>query len=195
MALPDTLKIVRGTTLVFADQDSYNPTQNQPAQGNTDGDIDLNGSGTGIGTGGVAWQSEKLDLGSVNLDAELVVTAYLEFFSSPTAGGTVDLYCGFSDSDTAGTNNPANLSGADEVFQGYGGDTDSGTEALKQLEFIGSLVATEDTDLQVAQVGTIRPKARYMMLVVVNNTDVALCATDAIETAVAITPLQYQVQD
>lgn len=189
MALPDTMKLVLGTVKVFSNLGEYVPTSGQPA--GTDADFDLGN----LGTGGVAWQSAKLDLGSANLDAEYKMRAYIEFNSSPTAGGTVDFYTGFSSSATAGTDNPANLAGADQVFQGYGASTAAGTEALKQLEFVGSLIVASGIDLQVADVGWFVPKDRYMMLVAVNNTSVNVAATDAIETCVAIYPVQSQIQD
>lgn len=188
--LPDSSKIVRGTTLVFSHTSEYVPTTAGAPTG-TDADIDLDS----VATGGAAQESAKLDLGSANLDLEYEMQAYIEFFSSPTAGGSVDFYLGWSDNATAGSNNPANLSGADGVYQGYGSDTASGTEALRQLDFIGSMSVTADTAIQIASVGIFRPKARYCMLVVVNNTSVALADTDAIETAVTVTPLTTQTQD
>lgn len=190
MTLPDSAKIVRGTPLVFSNSGEYSPTgAGQPT--GTDADIDLGA----LAISGAARQSVKLNLGSVNLDLEYEMMAYIEWHSAPTAGGTVDFYIGWSDNATAGNNNPANLSGTDAVFQGYGADTASGTEALKQLDYVGSLVATADADVQVASVGIFRPKAQYMMLVVVNNSSVALANTDAIETAVTVTPLVTQIQD
>lgn len=192
MALPDSAKLVRGTTLVFSNDtgSEYNPTgAGQPT--GTNATIDLGA----LATGGVARQSDKLNLGSANLDLEYEMMAYIEWHSAPTAGGTVDLYLGWSDNATAGSNNPANLSGVDGVFQGYGADTASGTEALKQLDYIGSLVATADADVQVASVGMFSPKAQYCCLVVVNNSSVNIANTDAIETAVTITPITTQIQD
>ena len=190
MALPDSAKLVRGTTLVFSNSGEYSPTgAGQPT--GTDADIDLGG----LAISGVARQSAKLDLGSANLDIEYEMMAYIEWHSAPTAGGTVDFYLGWSDNATAGSNNPGNLSGTDAVFQGYGADTASGTEALKQLDYVGSLVATADADVQVASVGMFAPKARYVCLVVVNNSSVNLANTDAIETAVTITPITTQIQD
>ena len=189
MALPDTTKIVRGTSKVFSSSGVYSPTAGQPS--GTDADIEL----STLAISGVARQSVKLDLGSANLDIEYAMDAYIEFFTAPTAGGTVDFYLGFSSSGTAGTNNPAGLSGADAVFQGYGADTASGTEALPQLLYVGSLVVANDAVLQVQRLGTFVPKDRYCSLVVVNNTSVALANTDSIEIAVVITPLQFQVQD
>jgi len=188
MALPDTLKIVVGTVKVFSNSGEYSPTLGQPS-GN-DADLDLQAATTGI-----AVQSAKVDLGSANLDALYSMRAYIETFSAPTAGGTVDIYANWSTSGTAGTDNMANCSGADGVYQGYGADTASGTEALPQLDFLGSMVFTADPDLQVGDVAMFAPKERYMSLVVVNNTSITLAATDAIETCIAIWPLQHQIQD
>lgn len=191
MALPDSAKWVNGTTLVFSNSGEYSPTVVAGAPTGTDADIDLGA----LATGGAAQESVKLDLGSANLDMEWSMTAYIEWHSAPAAGGTVDFYLGFSTNITAGSDNPGNLSGTDAVYQGYGGDTASGTEALSQLEFVGSLVATQDATVQVQQVGIFVPKARYCCLVVVNNSSVNLANTDAIETCVAITPRTLQVQD
>ena len=191
MALPDTAKIVRGTTQVFSNTSEYVPTVIAGAPTGTDADIDLGA----LATGGYARQSVKLDLGAANLDIEYEMEAYIEWHSAPAAGGTVDFYLGFSDNATAGSNNPGGLNGTDAAFQGYGADLASGTEALPLLQYIGSLVATADATVQHCSVGNFTPKDRYCCLVVVNNSSVNLANTDAIETCVAITPLQYQVQD
>ena len=84
MALPDSVKRVRGTTLVFSNSGEYVPTVVAGAPTGTDADLDLGA----LGTGGVARQPVKLDLGSVNLDVELEIRPYIEFHSAPTAGGT-----------------------------------------------------------------------------------------------------------
>jgi hypothetical protein len=190
MALPDKIKITRGTTLVFSNSGEYSPTDAGQPTG-TAADIDLQS----LGTSGAARQSAKMDLGSATLDVEYEMTAYIEWHSAPTAGGSVDFYVGFSTSATAGDGNPGNLSGTDAAWQGYGADTASGTEVLPQLQYVGSLVAAADADIQVGTVGVFRARARYMMLVVVNNSSVALCNTDAIETGVAVTPLIYSIED
>jgi len=191
MALPDTAKIVLGTPLVFANSGEYSPTDaGQPAT--IDADIDL---GALAASSAALRQSVKLDLGSANLDVLWSMKAYLEWHSAPAAGGTVDFYLGWSNDATAGEDNPANLSGTDAAFVGYGAAAADGIEALQQLDFIGSLITTADADIQVALIGDFIPKARYCMLVVINKSSVNLANTDAIETGVAITPMQYQVQD
>ena len=190
MALPDSFKVVRGTTFVFSNSGEYVPTVIAGAPTGTDADIDLGA----LGTAGVARQSIKLDIGSVNLD-DVEIAAYIEWHSAPAAGGAVDIYLGWSDNATAGSKNPGNLSGTDAVYQGYGADTASGTEALKQLTFVGSLIATADATVQYQIVGVVPQKARYVCLVVVNNSSVNLANTDAIETCVTLTQLTRQVQD
>jgi len=192
MALPDSAKYVRGTTLVFSDS-VYVPTVVAGAPTGSDADFDL----LNLATGGVAHESAKMDL-TANFDVEYIVQPYIEWHapaSAPTAGGTVDFYAGYSDSPTAATNNPAGLAGVTGVYQGYGSTTADGTEGLKQLEFIGSLVATADLTVQTGVIGTIRPSDRYMMLVAVNNTDAIVCDTDSIETCVALVPMTLQLQD
>ena len=188
MALPDTAKNVLGTVKVFSNSGEYSPTAGQPS--GTDADIDMQAATTGIHV-----QSAKLDLGSANLDVLYKMRAYIEFFSAPTAGGLVDFYLSWSNSGTAGTDNMGGASGTDAVYQGYGADTASGTEALAQLHYIGSLVATADAVLQKAEIGVFMPRDRYCSLIVSNQTSVTLAATDAIETCVAIWPMQHQIQD
>lgn len=191
MALPDSAKLVRGTTLVFSNSGEYVPTVVTGAPTGTDADIDLGA----LGTTPDFRQSAKMDLGSVNLDLEYEMMAYIEWHSAPTAGGTVDFYLGWSADGTAGNNNPGGLSGADAAYNGYGAAAADAAEAVKQLDYIGSLVATADATVQVASIGMFSPKARYCMLVVGNNSSVNLANTDAIETAVAITPITTQIQD
>ena len=75
-------------------------------------------------------------------------------------------------------------------------------DALKLLEHVGSLPlqATNDTDAtpQVGVIGTIIPHARYMMIVVVNNSGATLGSGGtglADELAVRVTGITHQVQD
>jgi len=190
MALPDSIKVVAGTTKVFSNSGEYVPTDAGQPTG-TDADIDLGA----LATGGVARQSVQLDLGSANFDLEWLMEAYIEWHSAPTAGGNVDFYLAWSADATAGEDSPGNTSGTDAVYQGYGADTASGTEALKQLDYIGSLIATADVAVQHAVLGIFKQKKQFVSLVVVNKSSVNLANTDAIETGVAITPLTTQIQD
>lgn len=191
MALPDSAKLVRGTTLVFSNSGEYVPTVIGGAPTGTDADIDLGA----LGTTPDFRQSAKMDLGSVNLDLEYEMRAYIEWHSAPTAGGTVDFYLSWSSDGTAGNDNQGGCDGTDSAYYGHGAAAADGLEAVKQLEYVGSLVATADATVQVANVGMFSPKARYCCLVVGNNSSVNLANTDAIETCVAITPIAVQIQD
>lgn len=189
MALPDRIKFVPGTALVFSNSGEYSPADAGQPTG-TNADIDL-----GELANGVCKQSVKLDLGSANLDVQWEMRAYIEYHSAPTAGGVINFYLGFSSDATAGEDNPANLAGTDSAFEGYGADAASGIEALEQLDYIGSLVVTADADLQVSPKWIFVPKSRWCCLVVENQSSVNLANTDAIETGIAITPREVQAQD
>ena len=135
-------------------------------------------------------ESDKFDFGggSALWASEWQVTAAIEPSAAPTAGTTVDFYVGFSRSATAAQDNPANLVGADGAYVGYGAAAADATEAVKQLQFIGSLVAAADDDIFVQNVGIIRVPLRYGMLVVMNQLGAALEA-DAIECSIRFTPI------
>ena len=184
MALPDSAKIVVGTPLVVADT-TYTNSQGLGAR--TD-QINL----TSISAGS-AQQSDKIDF-TANIDLEYVLSAAVEWATAPTAGETVDFYIGWSSSATAGTNNPGGLGGADAAYTGYSANLD---DSLKQLQYIGSMVATVQATGTVqidTSVATFTPRLRYGTLVVVNNSSTAF-HSDAAETAVALTPLTTQIQD
>ena len=104
-------------------------------------------------------------------------------------------FIGFSSSATAGNDNPGNLSGSDAAYNGYGAAAADATEASKQLIYVGRLVTTADTDIQHAEIGEFMAELRYAMIAVHNDSGVSLAATDAIETAVIITPSERQLQD
>lgn len=186
MALPDSAKIVVGTPIVVANLADYTNSQGLGAR--TD-QINL----TSL-SAGAARQSDKIDF-TANIDLEYVLSAAVEWASAPTAGETVDFYIGWSSSATAGTNNPGGLGGADAAYTGYSANLD---ESLKQLQYIGSMIATVQATGTVqidTAVATFTPRLRYGTLVVVNNSALDGFHTDAAETAVALTPLVTQIQD
>jgi len=170
------------------------------------GDSDCNGT-AGVGLTGVedtdftflnfldatAGQSVKFSF-STPWGTRWRVVAAMEFDAAPTAGLTVDFYIGYSDSATAGNENPGNLSGAAGLYQGYGADAASGVEALPQLHFIGSMVLTADADVQIAEIGVISPLADNACLVIDNNSGQTIADTDGIETSVHIIEIIDEVQ-
>ncbi len=194
MALPDSGKLVDGTSFIFAFDTDWPASPTQGWSATVDAEIDL-GSLANAG----ARQSVKANL-TVNRDVEYKVEVSVETDTDATAGGTIDIYVGFSDSATAGTGNPAALSGADAGYTGGTGGTLA--DALKLLEFVGSLSlqATNDGDSspQVGVVGRISPHAQYMMIVVVNNSGAVLGSGGtgvADELAVRVTGITHQIQD
>ena len=130
-------------------------------------------------------QGVKGDLGATRA-ALYKVKATFEIAATPTAGNTIDLYWAPSDSATAGTDNPANVTGADAAYSGYSSNL---TASIKQLMFIGSFVCTAQATatVQAAFVGRFSPPSRYGSLVVVNNSGASLHSTET-NQAVTITP-------
>lgn len=147
----------------------------------TDVQLDL----TGVAASGGARASAKTAVLSVSSSRALyyVVDACLEFESAPTDGGTVDFYWAESPSSTAGTGNPAGLTGSDAAF------TDT-TGNLGQLKYIGSLSVRNDVT-NIGRVGHLVPEQEYGILVVVNNASTALrsTATAMDETHITFTPM------
>jgi hypothetical protein len=98
-----------------------------------------------------------------------------------TAGNEVELWLGESDSATAGTANPGNLTGADGAL--------SNPDELKvQLLFVGSLVLSNARGTNVqAQRFRYKPVCAYCMPVVVNKSGQALGSTGT-NSKVVMTP-------
>ena len=101
--------------------------------------------------------------------------------SAATAGLSLDLYLGYSDSGTAGTNNPGNLTGADAALS-------NPSELIAQLTFAGSLVMSNARGTNVQkQYFTATPLARYVVPLVYNQTGQALGST-AGNFVISVTP-------
>jgi hypothetical protein len=88
--------------------------------------------------------------------------------SAATTGKEIELYIGESDSATAGTNNPGNLTGADAALS-------TPDELKPQLVFVGALIlsGTRGTNVQ-KQRFKFWPICAYTIPVVVNKSGVAL---------------------
>lgn len=152
--------------------------------------IDLTSLGAGA-----ARQSAKVDLAisGAFLATRYAVYVAIEFDVAPTSGDRVDIWAGFSPSATAGTANPGGLSGADAAYTGTAGD--SLDDSLKQLDFIGALIATVEiaTTVQFQFVGWLYAAERHASFVVDNNADQAL-EGDAIEMAIRIVGYTDEIQ-
>ena len=180
---PDTITQVEGTLIVVADTTDY--TGDLGAR--TD-QIDL----TSLASGS-ARQSDKLDF-QVNRAHLWAMYTAIEFDVAPTSGETVDFYIAFSPSATAGTANPGGTSGVDGAYTGTTGD--SLDDSLKQLDYIGSLIATSDlaTTVEFQQIGIFKTPLRHGTLVLDNNTSQAF-EGDANEMGILIIPLETQIQE
>jgi|DEB0MinimDraft_6_1074348.scaffolds.fasta_scaffold64931_1 hypothetical protein len=193
MALPDSVKQVTGTSYIFAYDTDWAGGSNNWSD-TVDAEINL----TNL-SNAAARQSAKLDL-TANRDLEYLVEAHIETDADATDGGTIDVYAGYSGSATNVNDNPAELQGQDLAYSGGTNGVLAG--GLRQLEYIGSLVlqTLNDTDAepQVGVIGRISPSKRYMMIVVVNNSGVALGSGGtglADELAIRVTGITTQIQD
>ena len=118
-----------------------------------------------------ARQSAKADFGATRADLYDVIVE-IDSGTAPAAGKTVDFYWSASTSSTAATSNAAGASGSDAAYK-----ASEELEWLKQSEFIGSLIATADTNTtQIQSVGRFSPGTRYGQLIVMNNLGQALRA-------------------
>lgn len=176
-----------GTSIILADTTDHSPTAGATLSGTRTDQIDL----TSLAAGSYR-QSDKFDFGDTRA-GQHVIRAAIEWGSAPTAGGAVNFFIGYSDSGTAANSNPGNLSGSDAAYVGYGAAASDATEAIPQLDFVGSLVATADADIQVAEIGIITAKLRYGIIVVDNSSSQAFAA-DAVEMSIHIIPLIDEAQ-
>lgn len=126
-------------------------------------------------------QFVKLDLGYASpFPMELEFRLSFKPTSAPTAGGPIDFYFGFSDSATAGTNNPANLSGTDAAYNGYGAASTDADECLGQFAGPASLVLSTDSAIQTSEwIGPFLVKDRYLIGAVRNSCSQALSGTES----------------
>ena len=123
---------------------------------------------------------EEHDFGAT-FAARIRVMLEVDFNVAPTAGLTVDVYWSSSHD---GTDYDGECTGADAAY--------NAEEDMKRLHYVGSLVASNDTDPQMASWVFFLP-ARYGLPVVSNQSGQALTnvGTDQIVT---VTPLIDEVQ-
>ena len=192
MALPDDFKQLEGTAIVLADTTDYGPAAANNLGTRTD-QIDCTDLAAGA-----ARQSAKFDFGAT-WDLEYVLAACIEWETTPeiAAEETVSFYMGFSHSASAATANPAGLSGSDAAYSGY--SAGSLADSLKQLMPLGVMVQDNVINTDQAQIdtaiATFTPRARYGILVVVNNAASAAFHSDMVETAFRLQPLTSRVVD
>lgn len=145
---------------------------------NSGGDAAITLASLGAG----AWrQHVKLDLGySTPFPCEIEVRIQAKPTSAPTAGGAIAYYFGFSSSATAGTGNPANLSGSDAAYNGYGAASTDADECVSQLDQAMPLVVSADAVIQTQNwSGPYRVSDRYLVGALRNGASVTLSSTES----------------
>lgn len=108
--------------------------------------------------------------------------------SAATNGNQIELYFGESDSSTAGTNNPGNLTGADAAL--------SNPDELKlQCYFVGGLNLSNARGTNIQKQRFIYfPTARYIIPLVVNKSGQTLGSTAA-DHEIVVTPFYSEIKD
>lgn len=116
------------------------------------------------------------------LPDRLAWTLVTQHTTAPAAGGTDELYLGFSDSATAGTDNPGGLNGTDAAL----GNVDQ----LPQLQFAGACVLSNSLGTGVQQSPRLITgcPCQYVSPVIFNNGSTAFDAT-ALHTVLTCTPM------
>lgn len=174
MALPDYFRVQNGTAKTIK---------------NSGGDAAITLASL---ANNAARQCVKLDLGDIRAE-RWIVRANFELAATPTAGYGIDLFWAPSTSATAGTDNPANVSGTDAAYTGYSSNIDA---SIKQLIWIGTFVCTSQATatVQKAFVGELCPPTRYGSMVVYNRSGAAFHSTDT-NQQIELIPLHGVVED
>ena len=147
MALPDSFRTAQGTAIVWGDAGGSGVTNTMTLDALADGS---------------ARMGAEADLGATFYQ-RYAVYLYVETGTAPAAGVTVELYLAWS---LDGTFYPAGVTGSDGAWPSDGNED----EWAKQLELVGSLVATADGNTQQGQgPWIVYAKGRYVVPVVDNN--------------------------
>ncbi len=133
-------------------------------------------------TDGQGRQSVKLDLGALRAE-EYTVFGCVDYTGETPTGGRVDYYWAPSTHATQANGNVAGNSGADaDADQASGGWVPSSLTLAEFIQlgciFIGSLIVSNDDDVQNGTVGRLTPPTRWGQLIVVNNGGVPFEADD-----------------
>ena len=188
MALPDSLKLVTGTAIIWADTTDYTDNNGLGARTHQ---IDL----TGVADSAYR-QGAKADFG-VNRAPFYRIRFEGNFAATPGDGKKVIFYIAWSEHATAGTGNDANASGTDADYTGYSTDAD---DAIEQADKVGEFTCVDSVVTTTEQLGNVpghfRAKARYGSIIVRNESGAAFHTDGNMDdTAIAVYPVEHQVQD
>jgi hypothetical protein len=137
-------------------------------------------------------QTAKVDLGA-NWAREYEVRAAMEFAATPTAGNACLMWWAPSQSSTAATANPGNVSGSAASYAGYSSNAAASVKHLGNP--IGRFITTAQatTTVQVAVCGRFRPAHRYGSLVFYNGSGAAIHSDD-VECHIVLDPIVDESQ-
>ena len=138
-----------------------------------------------------ARQSAKFDFGD-KWARQYAIRGALELALTPANGEVCEIYIGYSQTATAANGNMGNLSGVDGVYTGYSSNL---ADTVKQLDWIGNFVCTDDATgtVQIAYCRTFRPKARYGCVVFKNESGASIHSDD-VECHIVFDPLPEELQ-
>lgn len=177
MALPDTLRVVPGTAIVWGEAGATGVTHTLSLDALADGAARM---------GAVA------DLGA-SWDMDYAVMLVVETGTAPVAGMRVDLYLPCTHSTSY---YPGGVTGSDGVWPA---DSTEDEWAMQLGSPVLSLIATNDGNVTQVQAPVIwRPSGRYVVPVVDNNLGQAIrdqAAASDNASRVILVPLAVQVTD
>ena len=183
--MPTEILIKNNTPIVWADTSDYNPAAGVIYTRTHQLDL------TSLATT-AARQGAKADLGAARASAYRV-RFFPEVDVAIVAGTALYVYFGFSNSVTAGLDNPGMLTGADAAYTGATSGTIAGS--VKQLvgpfTYVGES-ATVGIILPM-DIGILYPTQRYVSPVVLNSSGQAL-EGDAVEMYLALIPIITESQ-
>jgi hypothetical protein len=151
VALPDTIKLVPGTAIIWGETGASGVTHT----------LSLNNLAAGA-----ARMGAYADLGASGFDDDYLLIIAIEPASAPTAGGAVDVYLPSTHSTSYWPNEVTGSDGA------WPADSNEDEHALQISPPAGSLIVTNDDRLQVQSSRRWRPNGRYVAPVVDNNMSV-----------------------
>lgn len=173
MALPDYSFLIAGTAITWT---------------SSGGDKTLTLTSKTDGTGCEGDKSATLVDGTLGMPELLEVRIEIKLNATATDGKEIELYFGESDSATAGTNNPGNLTGA-------AADVSNPGELKRQCNYVGSLVlsAARTTSTQ-KQRFRYRPLCPYIVPFVINSSGQTLGSTGT-DQKIVVTPYYRKIAD
>lgn len=195
--MPNEVLQKNGTQIRFFVSGSFSPADDGTNWtrdgGHTPTDVDLTLASVADGVGA---QSDKVDLGATRA-ARYRCFGCVDFTGEvPSAGATVDYYWMPSTSSTEGEGNVAGNSGIDAT-PAPSGQVPSGMSVGQFAAmgiYIGSLVCTDDGNVQNGYVGEFSPPTRWGQLLVVNQSGDSFEADDD-EMHQILEPVIDEVQD